>query len=432
MTASDHQEIVGEGSGRPLVTIGVPVRNGGEHLGEALESALGQDYPALEVIVCDNASEDNTAAIASHFAGTDHRVRFTRNSSNIGLLPNFRRVRDLARGEYFTWLGHDDLLSSPAYVSTVVDYMQSNPDVGLCHTSMQLLKDREASVIDFPELAPQRRWSDARRDLFRWPGDWLEMASHGVFRRKDLAGIPIEERTRTGRPHVFCWEIDLLTSLACRARIVALPEPLRTYRSSAGSAARRIGRQVSPFDLLLLDLETKTMLTVRALRVPAGAAERMRLAATALANFRRSTFLRRFDHRVALRLVERELALLLRASHERSRLLERLETETQARQDILGLRGEDLARLRLRHPKSLLAAPPATVEAAELLAQTPQRGPIENLFRPPSEAQIDHYRRAEEAAGRLLRHCQAQLEAILEAESVAASLLARIEEGSRS
>ena len=99
--------------GQPLVSVGMPVNNGANHLADALQSVLSQDYTNLEVVVCDNASDDGTEVIASGFAGRDPRVRYLRSPENIGLLPNFRRVRDEVRGNYFCWLGHDDLLSDP-------------------------------------------------------------------------------------------------------------------------------------------------------------------------------------------------------------------------------------------------------------------------------------------------------------------------------
>src|SRR5688572_12366625 len=73
----------------PLVSVGVPVYNGEQCLSEALESVLAQDYPNLEVIICDNASEDGTEAICRTIASEDGRVRYLRNRTNIGLLANF-------------------------------------------------------------------------------------------------------------------------------------------------------------------------------------------------------------------------------------------------------------------------------------------------------------------------------------------------------
>src|SRR5262245_24363485 len=122
----------------PLVTIGVPVHNGEDGLARALDSAVAQDYPNLEILVSDNASVDATPEICRRYAEVDPRVRWWRNEENIGLGSNFVLTAERARGEFFLWLAHDDWLS-PECVSTVIRYMVSRPDVLLCSTSLNLL-----------------------------------------------------------------------------------------------------------------------------------------------------------------------------------------------------------------------------------------------------------------------------------------------------
>ena len=87
---------------RPLMSIGVPVYNGERHLRAALDSALAQDYPNLEILISDNVSTDGTEAIARHYIRSDSRVRYWRNPVNIGAVKNFGHVLAEARGRYFT------------------------------------------------------------------------------------------------------------------------------------------------------------------------------------------------------------------------------------------------------------------------------------------------------------------------------------------
>ncbi|HEU4869127.1 MAG TPA: glycosyltransferase family 2 protein [Actinomycetota bacterium] len=421
MSAVPHDRKV-----EPLVTIGMPVYNGETHLAEALKSVLGQTYTNLEVVICDNASDDRTPEISRHFAEADPRIRYLRNPTNIGLLPNFLRVRDEARGKYFGWLDHDDLLSDPAYLGKVVAHLERNGDIALCDTWIRFVTeedDQAPRVIEFPELHPERHWPESRRDLFCWPHDWLEMTCHGIFRRAHLSEIPIPERTRTGRPHVFNWEIDVLTSVACRARIAVLPEALRTYRSSASSTARQMGRSVSPFDVLLLDLETKLTLLLRALGASGGAADRLRLAGAALGNFTRNTFRRRFDYRFEVREAERELKALRRASGERAELLDFLHHEIQARRKLVAAGGDEIPPVG---PPSHMGADPgeAPLPPGD---RKPSTTPWARFFRPPSAELVRWFGGV---AGQLedwRRRCEVQLEKIRAAEGEAASLLAQLE-----
>ena len=93
---------------RPLITILIPVYNGANYLREAIDSALGQTYENCEVIVVNDGSKDGgqTRRIAQSY-GT--RIRyFEKPNGGVAQALNFG-VQQM-RGEYFSWLSHDDVL----------------------------------------------------------------------------------------------------------------------------------------------------------------------------------------------------------------------------------------------------------------------------------------------------------------------------------
>jgi glycosyltransferase involved in cell wall biosynthesis len=92
----------------PKVSIGLPVYNGERYLRFALDSLLGQDFHDFEIVICDNASIDGTTELCRAYAAKDPRIRYFRNETNIGASPNYNRTFELARGQYFKWLAHDD------------------------------------------------------------------------------------------------------------------------------------------------------------------------------------------------------------------------------------------------------------------------------------------------------------------------------------
>jgi glycosyltransferase involved in cell wall biosynthesis len=100
----------------PLVSIGLPVRNGARLLPAVLQSALAQDYPDLEVVVCDNASTDDTEQVCRQAARADPRIVYHRHRTDVGLLNNFVATMRLARGDFFRWIGDGDTLD-PTFVS---------------------------------------------------------------------------------------------------------------------------------------------------------------------------------------------------------------------------------------------------------------------------------------------------------------------------
>lgn len=111
----------------PLVSIGMPVYNEAAHLEETLCSLRAQDYPNIEIVICDNASTDSTLAICRKHASEDSRIRIEPAKTNQGATANFRKAFDVSRGDYFMWAaGHD--LWSTGLVSELVSALESNPD----------------------------------------------------------------------------------------------------------------------------------------------------------------------------------------------------------------------------------------------------------------------------------------------------------------
>ncbi len=101
----------------PKVSLLIPTCNRSKLLRQALDSALAQDYPNLEVIVADNASTDDTPALRESYQ-RDARVRWHRQPRNVGLAANWRSlVYELATGEYGKILADDDYLHDPSHVS---------------------------------------------------------------------------------------------------------------------------------------------------------------------------------------------------------------------------------------------------------------------------------------------------------------------------
>jgi len=84
----------------PRVSVIVPAYNAGEHLECAFDSVLAQTMPHLEVIVVDDASNDNTLEVAYGVAARDSRVQVLRNDRTHGLAANRNRAIDAsARGK---------------------------------------------------------------------------------------------------------------------------------------------------------------------------------------------------------------------------------------------------------------------------------------------------------------------------------------------
>lgn len=120
-------------SSKPRVSIGLPVFNGEKYLEEALDSILRQTYQDFELIISDNASNDDTSQICRLYAEKDSRIRYYRNKRNIGAARNHNRVFELSNGTYFKLADYDDVLA-PEFLCRCADILDKDQSVVLCHS----------------------------------------------------------------------------------------------------------------------------------------------------------------------------------------------------------------------------------------------------------------------------------------------------------
>jgi hypothetical protein len=109
----------------PLVSIVIPVYNGSDYLKEAIDSALAQTYPAVEVLVINDGSKDEgkTDAIARSYGD---KIRYFAKE-NGGVATALNQGIDEMRGEYFSWLSHDDVYY-PEKVAVQVEFLRARED----------------------------------------------------------------------------------------------------------------------------------------------------------------------------------------------------------------------------------------------------------------------------------------------------------------
>jgi glycosyltransferase involved in cell wall biosynthesis len=130
----------------PLISVLVPVYNGGKFLGECLESILRQDFGDFELLISDDQSNDDSVRVIERFAQRDRRIRWWCNSRNLGIGGNFNACLKAARGEFVKYVLQDDMLVSPATLRRMVDKLQADPSVSLVVSACYLM-DAESRLL---------------------------------------------------------------------------------------------------------------------------------------------------------------------------------------------------------------------------------------------------------------------------------------------
>lgn len=116
----------------PTVTVLVPCYNYAHYLRQCVESILAQDGVALDVLIIDDASTDNSAEVAQELAREDPRVRVIIHDQNKGHIATYNEGIDQIRGKYFALISADDFLP-PGALRRATSIMESREDVVLVY-----------------------------------------------------------------------------------------------------------------------------------------------------------------------------------------------------------------------------------------------------------------------------------------------------------
>lgn len=178
----------------PRVSIGMPVYNGASVIRRAIDSLLTQSFVDFELIISDNASDDETQDICIEYASKDHRVTYLRNERNVGALANFHKVLLKASGEFFFWAAHDDWWDS-RFVESAVTTLDKNPTASACMGVVHYLKSDGCEFMTHsPPYALDKR-NAAERAYSYFRQGTTDNLIYAVHRTSILRAAPFELST---------------------------------------------------------------------------------------------------------------------------------------------------------------------------------------------------------------------------------------------
>ena len=194
-----------------------------------LESVLGQEFPAFEVVLCDDASPDATVAVARKLEGRwPHPLRILTAPVNGGITKNINRGLRACRGRYVAFLGGDDL-AFPGKLAAQAALLDARPEVALCYHDMEVFSD-DGSVPRHLRSSTHPPREGTARDLVRH-GNFI-LGSDVMVRREALPDQ---------LPESIPWASDWLMNIEAsrHGSIAYIPRPLGGYRRHAGSVIQR-------------------------------------------------------------------------------------------------------------------------------------------------------------------------------------------------
>jgi len=236
---ADRRSVRTAGVRAPRVSIGMPVWNGERFLREAVDSLLAQSFGDFELIICDNASTDNTEAICRECAQEDERIRYYRNDRNIGLQANTAKVLDLATAPYFMWASHDDLWD-PSYVSRMVDQLDRHDAVVLAGSnaaSVDANGTRRGRFDNWSTYSPISTHARARRLICAPPRGGHATLIFGLMRTPVIQkmGLARFDRIREHNRGKYAWDKRALFRLLFEGDFYVARETLFFHRDVGGT-----------------------------------------------------------------------------------------------------------------------------------------------------------------------------------------------------
>ncbi len=212
----------------PLVSVVIPAHNAGPFLAETLQSVLTQEYSALEVIVVDNGSTDNTFEIASTTG--DSRVRVLQQS-NRGVAGARNRAIEESSGELIALLDADDLWD-PSKTARQVALLESRPDVVAVGSLLRYISP------DGTVLGIRGQTLDEADEAALRAGALMPVAPASLLIRRralDAVGLFAAHPSE---------DLELLARLARHGRVVVLDEVLGGYRMHPNSVSMVAWREI--------------------------------------------------------------------------------------------------------------------------------------------------------------------------------------------
>lgn len=229
------------GTEEPLISVIIPTYNRPQYLEKAIASAVQQTYQNLEIIVSDDCSAENPQSIIDSFK--DSRIRFRRNSPNLGVALNVYSAIQEAKGKYVATLNDDDAWDQ-YFLEKLVSPLEANPDLALAFCDYYILNPDGTINHQLTEQQTHREKRDqlqegvyqpfwkiglidravfvasaavVRKDVVKW----IEISGAGVF----WDYFTIYLASRSGRGAYYC------------------PKRLSYYRLSTESVLRTPGPQ---------------------------------------------------------------------------------------------------------------------------------------------------------------------------------------------
>ena len=223
----------------PLVSVALPVYNGGDYVAGCIEAVLGQSYANLELVIADAGSTDETEQVCRRYAESDERVKYSRAPAYRGMTDNFQAALEATRGDYVCFTAADDAMATEFVESCMAAHLEDGTLALVFATTSEIPPSwrpgagiaADASYDDDALELTSPRASTRLRELIRHLHACN--AFNGVHRAEIIHAI---------LPFDACqgWDRIALAQIVLRGRCLQLPEHLQYRRVHSEQVSKRM------------------------------------------------------------------------------------------------------------------------------------------------------------------------------------------------
>lgn len=136
----------------PLISIAMATCNGEKFIAAQIESIMSQTYTNIELIICDDLSQDNTIHFIREYASTYPQIKLYRNKKRLGFVKNFEQAISLCLGSYIALCDQDDIWY-PEKLTTYIQHMQKTEQKHpgspvMLHSDMRIIDNEDNLLHD--------------------------------------------------------------------------------------------------------------------------------------------------------------------------------------------------------------------------------------------------------------------------------------------
>jgi GT2 family glycosyltransferase len=216
----------------PKISLCIPTYNRPALLRQCVTSLLAQTTDDCEVVVVDNCSGEETAAVVAAFLGHP-RFRFHRNDANIGPQRNWNRCVELARGEHIA-ICHDDDFYAPAFAAASSAFLDAHSSVGFVHCAYRVTDSAGRPIRQFKAYASDQV-IPSRQVFVQYLRD-----SHNVVFSSVMARRGAYATVGEFRDGLICGDYDMWLRMALHFDVGYLARRLVYYRTHDDSLSREV------------------------------------------------------------------------------------------------------------------------------------------------------------------------------------------------